>query len=128
VDEGEFADFAGDGALARPRGDWLRLGEEDIERTRVHRKTDCAGALPTSCPTTGSMLSALAELILPNAKIVDARRHPTSCCFSGWKQHFARGKTFTLRSQRDRHYYRDYVNLMAHDDAAAPGAVHRSNT
>ncbi len=122
VDEGEFADFA---AMVRSLGpaERLRLGEEYIERTRVHRKTDrprFTDKMPNNWQHVG-----LIRLILPNAKIVDARRHPMSCCFSGWKQHFARGQTFTYDLGEIGRYYRDYVKLMAHYDAAAPGAVHR---
>ncbi len=122
VDEGEFADFA---AMVRSLGpaERLRLGEEYIERTRVHRKTDAprfTDKMPNNWQHAG-----LIRLILPNAKIVDARRHPMSCCFSGWKQHFARGQTFTYDLVEIGRYYRDYVRLMAHYDAAAPGAVHR---
>ena len=55
----------------------------------------------TRCRTT-SRTSGLIHLILPNAKIIDARRHPLGCCFSGFKQHFARGQTLHLRPRRDR--------------------------
>jgi len=67
----------------------------------------------------------LIHLILPNAKIIDARRHPMACCFSGFKQHFARGQGFSYGLERIGRYYRDYVLLMKHFDEAAPGAVHR---
>src|SRR3546814_18216356 len=67
----------------------------------------------------------LIKLILPNAKIIDARRHPLPCCFSGWKQHFARGQTFTYDLTDIGRYYRDYVELMSAYDTASPGAVHR---
>lgn len=122
VDDGEFADFS---AMARSLGpaERLKLGEEYIERTRVHRKTErprFTDKMPNNWQHVG-----LIRLILPNAKIVDARRHPMSCCFSGWKQHFARGQTFTYDLEEIGRYYRDYVRLMAHYDAAAPGAVHR---
>ena len=122
IDEGEFASFE---AMVRSLGpaERLRLGEEYIERTRVHRKTDrprFTDKMPNNWQHVG-----LIRLILPNAKIVDARRHPMSCCFSGWKQHFARGQTFTYDLGEIGRYYRDYVRLMAHYDAAAPGAVHR---
>jgi hypothetical protein len=63
--------------------------------------------------------------MLPNAKIVDARRHPLACCFSNYKQHFARGQHFTYDLGDLGHYYRDYVELMAHFDAVLPGRVHR---
>ena len=67
----------------------------------------------------------LIQLILPNAKIIDARRHPLGCCFSCFKQHFARGQTFTYDLDELGRYYRDYVELMAHFDAVLPGRVHR---
>jgi len=63
--------------------------------------------------------------MLPRAKIIDARRHPLGCCFSGYKQHFARGQHFTYSLDEIGRYYRDYVELMAHYDAVLPGRVHR---
>jgi hypothetical protein len=122
VDEGEFADFATMIASLTP-ADRLRLGEEYIERTRVHRQTDrplFIDKMPNNWQHVG-----LIRLILPNAKIVDARRHPLSCCFSGWKQHFARGQTFTYDLGDIGQYYRDYVGLMAAWDAQVPGHIHR---
>lgn len=122
VDEGEFPDFAAMVA-SLTRADRQRLGEEYIERTRVHRHTDrplFIDKLPNNWQHVG-----LISLILPNAKIVDARRHPMACCFSGWKQHFARGQAFSYDLTDIGRYYRDYVALMAAFDAAAPGRVHR---
>lgn len=122
VDEGEFADFASMIA-ALTHADRARLGEEYIERTRIHRQTGkplFIDKMPNNWQHTG-----LIRLILPHAKIIDARRHPLSCCLSGWKQHFARGQTFSYDLAEIGQYYRDYVGLMAAYDAAAPGAVHR---
>jgi hypothetical protein len=65
------------------------------------------------------------HLMLPNAKIIDARRHPLGCCLSGFKQHFARGQNFTYDLAEIGRYYRDYVELMAHFDEVLPGRVHR---
>ena len=65
------------------------------------------------------------HLILPNAKIVDARRHPLSGCFSIFKQLFARGQPFSYSLEDIGQYYQDYVELMAHFDVALPGRVHR---
>ena len=65
------------------------------------------------------------QLILPNARIVDARRHPLACCLSNFRQHFARGQPFTYALDYVGSYYADYVRLMAHVDAALPGRVHR---
>src|SRR5436190_13257593 len=67
----------------------------------------------------------LIRLCLPDAKIIDARRHPMACCFSGFKQHFARGQNFSYRLEDLARYYRDYVALMAHFDRVQPGRVHR---
>ena len=67
----------------------------------------------------------LIQLILPNAKIIDARRHPMACCFSNFKQHFARGQAFSYDLADMGRYYADYVALMAHFDAVMPGRVHR---
>ncbi|MDT0506907.1 sulfotransferase [Novosphingobium sp. MMS21-SN21R] len=122
VDEGEFADFAAMISSLTP-ADRTRLGAEYIERTQVHRQTGrplFIDKMPNNWQHVG-----LIRLILPNAKIVDARRHPLSCCISGWKQHFARGQTFTYDLGEIGRYYRDYVGLMADFDRAAPGAVHR---
>ena len=67
----------------------------------------------------------LIHLMLPNARIIDARRHPLGCCFSGFKQHFARGQNFSYGLDDIGRYYADYVALMAHFDAVLPGRVHR---
>src|SRR5688500_15597301 len=67
----------------------------------------------------------LIQLALPNAKIIDARRHPLGCCFSGFKQHFARGQHFTYSLAEIGRYYCDYVELMAHFDHVLPGRVLR---
>jgi hypothetical protein len=67
----------------------------------------------------------LIHLMLPNAKIIDARRHPLACGFSAFKQHFARGQGFSYDLQDVGRYYRDYVALMAHFDAVLPGCIHR---
>jgi len=122
VDQGEFPDFRAMIASLTP-ADRQRLGEEYIERTRVHRQTArplFIDKMPNNWQHVG-----LIRLILPNAKIVDARRHPLGCCVSGWKQHFARGQAFSYDLADIGRYYRDYVALMAAYDEAAPGAVHR---
>ena len=99
------------------------LGAEYIERTRIQRKTNSPffiDKMPNNFMHVG-----LIHLILPNAKIVDARRHPMACCFSGFKQHFAKGQGFSYGLERIGKYYRDYVLLMKHFDEVAPGVVHR---
>ena len=72
-----------------------------------------------------SQYVGLIHLMLPSASIIDARRHPLGCCFSGFKQHFARGQSFSYDLSDLGRYYRDYVELMAHVDAVLPGRVHR---
>lgn len=112
------------GVLAELDLDRLRaLGEEYLERTRIQRKTDAPyfiDKLPNNWQHVG-----LIHLILPRAKIIDARRHPLSCGFSVFKQHFARGQAFSFSLDEIGRYYRDYVELMAHYDAVLPGRVHR---
>jgi tetratricopeptide (TPR) repeat protein len=112
------------GVLAGLDHDRLRaLGEEYLERTRIQRKTDAPyfiDKLPNNWQHVG-----LIHLILPRAKIVDARRHPLSCGFSVFKQHFARGQSFSFSLDDIGRYYRDYVELLAHFDAVLPGRVHR---
>lgn len=122
IDQGEFPDFRTMIASLTP-ADRSRLGEEYIERTRVHRQSGrprFIDKMPNNWQHVG-----LIRLILPNARIVDARRHPLGCCFSAWKQHFARGQVFSYDLHDVGRYYRDYVALMAAYDEAAPGAVHR---
>jgi hypothetical protein len=67
----------------------------------------------------------LIHLILPNARIIDARREPMACCFSNFKQLFAAGQEFTYSLEDIGRYYRSYVELMAHWDAALPGKILR---
>lgn len=112
------------GVLAQlDAGRCRELGERYLAETRVYRRTDAPffiDKLPNNFAHVG-----LIQLILPNAKIIDARRHPLACCFSGFKQHFARGQHFTYGLEDIGRYYRDYVELMAHFDAVLPGRVHR---
>jgi tetratricopeptide (TPR) repeat protein len=99
------------------------LGERYLAQTRIQRKTNApffVDKMPNNWAHVGFI-----HLILPNARIIDARRHPISCCFSGFKQHFARGQGFTYSLEELGRYYRDYVRLMAHFDAVLPGRVHR---
>ena len=67
----------------------------------------------------------LIHLILPNAKIIDARRSALACCFSNYKQLFASGQQFTYSIDDIARYYRMYVELMAHFDDVLPGRVLR---
>ena len=99
------------------------LGDDYIERTRIHRRTDrpfFVDKLPNNWA-----LVPLILLALPSAKIIDARRHPLACGFSNFKQHYARGQGFSYDLADMGRYTRDYVRLMAHVDRVAPGRVHR---
>ncbi len=106
-----------------PAEQFAELGRQFIDRTRVQRKTG-APLFIDKMPNNFLHLG-LIQLMLPNAKIIDARRHPLACCFSGFKQHFARGQSFSYSLDDIGRYYRDYVELMAHFDAVLSGRVHR---
>jgi tetratricopeptide (TPR) repeat protein len=99
------------------------LGQRYLDATRVLRKTAAPffiDKMPNNCLYVG-----LIQLILPKAKIIDARRHPLGCGFSCFKQNFARGQNFTYSLEDLGRYYRDYVELMAHFDTVLPGRIHR---
>jgi tetratricopeptide (TPR) repeat protein len=111
-------------ALAALGPDALRaLGEEYLERARIHRRTDrpfFIDKMPNNWAHVGFI-----HLILPGARIVDARRHPLDCGFSNFRQHYARGQGFSYSLADMGRYYADYVRLMAHFDRVLPGRVHR---
>jgi predicted Zn-dependent protease len=112
-----------DTLAAKSAEELRRLGERYLSSTRVHRKTAApffVDKMPNNC-----LYVPLIHLMLPNARIIDARRHPLGCCFSSFKQHFARGQSFTYDLDDLGRYYRDYVDVMAHMDAVLPGRVHR---
>lgn len=99
------------------------LGREFIDRTRIQRKTDKPFFID-KLPNNWSYLGFI-RLILPNAKIIDARRHPLDCCFSNFRQHFAKGQAFSYDLAHMGQYYADYVRAMDHFDTVAPGYVYR---
>jgi tetratricopeptide (TPR) repeat protein len=103
--------------------DLSALGETYLERTAIHRRLGRARFID-KMPNNFHHLG-LIRLILPNATIIDARRHPLGSCFSAYKQHFAYGHAFSYDLVDLGAYYRDYVELMAHFDAVQPGVVHR---
>ncbi|MBO9695414.1 MAG: sulfotransferase [Sphingopyxis sp.] len=111
-------------ALAEVPHDRLAgLGAAFLQRTAVQRKTGkpfFIDKLPNNW-----LYTAFIRLILPRAKIIDARRHPLDCCFSNFRQHYAKGQAFSYGLADVGGYYRDYVRLMAHIDAVQPGRVHR---
>ncbi|MHB8530502.1 MAG: tetratricopeptide repeat-containing sulfotransferase family protein [Caulobacteraceae bacterium] len=105
------------------QGELTELGDRFIERAAVYRKLGRAffiDKMPNNLHHVG-----LIQLILPQAKIIDARRHPMGACFSALKQHFARGQAFSYDLADLGRYYRDYVALMAHFDAILPGRILR---
>jgi len=98
------------------------LGRKYLADTRVYRtgKARFIDKMPNNFRHL-----ALIHLILPNAKIIDARREPMACCFSNFKQLFASGQQFTYSIEDIARYYRMYLELMAHWDAVLPGKVLR---
>ena len=100
-----------------------RRGKEYIDNTRSHRKLG-RKYFVDKMPNNYAHVP-LIHMILPNAKIIDARRHPMGSCFSNYKQHFARGQHFTYALTDVGRYYRDYVELMAFWEQVLPGKVHR---
>jgi tetratricopeptide (TPR) repeat protein len=102
--------------------EFLRLGEKYLSDTRSYRTN--APFFIDKMPNNFRHLG-LIHLILPNAKIIDARREPMACCFSNLKQLFASGQEFTYSIEDIARYYRTYLDLMAHWDAVLPGRVLR---
>ena len=99
------------------------LGADFLRRTQIQRKSGkpfFIDKLPNNWMQIGFILS-----ILPNARIIDARRDPMDCCFSNFKQHFAKGQGFSYTLDGLGRYYHDYVRLMDHFDAALPGRIVR---
>jgi len=98
------------------------FGEQYIADTRIHRQG--APFFIDKMPNNFRHIG-LIRLILPNATIIDARRDPMDCCFSGFKQLFAEGQEFTYGLEEIGRYYADYVALMEHWDEVLPGKVLR---
>ena len=103
-------------------GEVSALGARYLDETRVYRtgKPRFIDKMPNNFRHLG-----LIRLMLPNARIIDARRDPMSCCFSNLKQLFARGQEFAYSVDDIARYYRTYLDLMAHWDRALPGHVLR---
>jgi tetratricopeptide (TPR) repeat protein len=125
--------------------EFRRLGERYMKDTRVYRGAATL-ATPATQPVATQPVAPRAEaprpffidkmpnnfrhigllhLMLPNAKIIDARREPMACCFSNLKQLFASGQEFTYGIESAARYYRTYLDLMRHWDAVLPGKVLR---
>jgi len=100
--------------------DFLRLGEKYLADTQMHRsgKAFFVDKMPNNFRHIG-----LIHLMLPNAKIIDARREPLACCFGNLKQLFAKGQEFTYSVDDIARYYRTYLELMRHWNSVLPGRV-----
>ncbi|NNM61191.1 MAG: tetratricopeptide repeat protein [Steroidobacteraceae bacterium] len=100
--------------------DFRRFGERYINDTRIYRgaKPRFIDKMPNNFRHIG-----LIHLMLPNAKIIDARREPMACCFSNFKQLFASGQEFTYGLQNIARYYRSYIDLMEHWNRVLPGRI-----
>jgi tetratricopeptide (TPR) repeat protein len=99
------------------------IGEDYLKRTAPHRRTGrpfFIDKLPRNWSDIG-----LIQLILPNARVIDARREPMACCFSNYKQFFFNGYPATYALADMGAYYRDYVRLLAHFDTVLPKRIHR---
>ena len=105
------------------KDEFKKMGEAYIQNTLDQRVTDkpyFIDKMPNNFVHIG-----LINLILPNAKIIDARRNPMDCCFSCYKQLFGSGQGFTYSQNRIGNYYLDYLKIMEHWDKVLPGKVHR---
>ena len=102
--------------------DFAKYGERYLADTRIYRtgKPRFIDKMPNNFRHIG-----LIHLILPNAKIIDARRDAMACCFSNFKQLFASGQEFTYSLEDIARYYRTYIELMRHWDEVLPGKVLR---
>jgi len=102
--------------------DFRQLGEKYLSDTRAYRtgKPFFVDKNPNNFRHLG-----LVHLMLPNARIIDARREPMACCFSNLKQLFANGQEFTYGTEEIARYYRTYLELMRHWDRVLPGRILR---
>ena len=111
-------------AVRQLRGDdWRGYGQRYLDAAQRHRRTErpfFTDKMPNNFPLLG-----FAKLILPNAKFIDARRHPLDACIGCYKQLFASGQAFTYDLEDLAHYYLQYDRLMRHWDERMPGAVLR---
>jgi len=98
------------------------LGKKYIDETRSYRQ---GAAYFIDKMPNNFMHIGLIKLILPNAKIIDARRDPMACCYSGFKQLFGEGHEFSYSQTDIALYYRDYERLMTHWEEVLPGQILR---
>ena len=104
-------------------GQFRQLGERYLAETRIYRTSGMPHFID-KMPNNFRHLG-LIHLMLPNARIIDARREPMACCFSNLKQLFAKGQEFTYSIEDIARYYRTYLELMRHWDQVLPGRILR---
>ena len=102
----------------------IAMGERFISDTSMHRNE--APRFTDKMPNNFRHIG-LIHLIMPNAKIIDARRYPLDCCFSMFKQLFAQGQEFTYGLTEAGSYYKSYIKLMNHWDQVLPNKILRVN-
>ncbi|MGA2366588.1 MAG: sulfotransferase [Steroidobacteraceae bacterium] len=101
--------------------EFMRFGERFLTETRVYRQTGrpfFIDKMPNNFRDIG-----LIHLMLPNAKIIDARREPMACCFGNLKQLFSSGQDFSYNINDIARYYRTYLEIMRHWNMALPGRI-----
>lgn len=98
------------------------LGQQYLDRSQQQRRG--APFFTDKMPNNFAHIG-LIQAILPNAKIIDARRHPLDSCVGSFKQHFAKGQTFTYDLFELGEFYLQYDQLMAHWNEVLPGKVLR---
>lgn len=108
-----------------PLEEFRRLGERYLAETRVYRGTGAPRRYFIDKMPNNFRHVGLIHLLLPNARIIDARREPMACCFSNLKQLFATGQEFSYSVEDIARYYRTYLELMRHWDAVLPGRILR---
>ena len=124
---GRDADSEGEPRYPRILGEldpsiFEKFGQQFIDQTQVYRSG--APYFIDKMPNNFFHIG-LIKLILPNAKVIDARRHPMACCFSGFKQLWGEGQEFSYGLEQIGTYYRQYVRLMEHWDEVLPDFVLR---
>lgn len=102
------------------QGELESMGKQYVDETRIHRGSGryFTDKMPNNFRHIGLIL-----MMLPNAKIIDSRRSPMPCCFSGYKQLFAEGQAFSYGLRDIGMYYRDYIRLMNHWNEVFPGKI-----
>jgi tetratricopeptide (TPR) repeat protein len=103
------------------RRDWRAYGKEYLDRTRRHRITDkpfFTDKMPNNFPLLG-----FAYLAMPNARFINARRHPLDSCLGSYKQLFGKGQHFTYDMVELGMFYEEYDAMIKHWHKVMPGRV-----